>query len=237
MLFSRFRIRQRLKARERIYNCIGYRIIYAQRRVKMNVQQFYKLVRETCDLITQKDAGKEMFRRPEKAKLSEKNSIEDDISTAFFRHLNEKLPRVNCLSWLGASLQTSDTVFFWYPVRKTDAIIPGGEQQALLLEFKVFDKKNYGQKGCDISNAFVQLLQCMMMDSRKDKEGAVVVFDIWDDSSTDRHFSARPHDKVFVWQIQQMSCARNIHLIWIWFDKQANTVMCDLCPREEAGHC
>lgn len=198
----------------------------------MTFQDFYSFVGKTCAFITQKGKGEEMFRRPEKAPKGKKNFIEKKISEYFFQCLHAIRPKLSCRSWLGASLQAPDSIFFWYPDRKVDAIIPEDERKALFLEFKVFDKESDGHKGCDVSNAFVQLLQCMMMDSRQDKEGAVVVFDIWSDTTKDRHFAARPHDKEFVWQIQQMPCARNIHLIWIWFDKESKKVLCDLCPHE-----
>lgn len=198
----------------------------------MTFQEFYSFVRETCNFITQKGVGEEMFRRPAKAPIGKKNFIEKKISDSFLQYFQEKHPDLNCTSWSGNPLQVSDTIFFWYPDRETDAIIPGGERQALFLEFKVFDKESDGHKGCDVSNAFVQLLQCMMMDSRQDKEGAVVVFDIWSDTTQKRCFDARPHDKEFVSQLQQMPCARNIHLVWIWFDRALKQVRCDMCPRE-----
>lgn len=199
----------------------------------MTVIDFYSLVQDTCNYITQKGIGNEMFTRPSSPpEGSKKIFIEKIISEKFFKYLDEKHPDRKCLSWLKSSLQSSDFELFWYPARNVDALISGDEQSTLFLEFKVFDKAHDGHKGCDVRNAFVQLLQYMMKDKHQNKEGAVVVFDIWQDNTKCRRFDARPHDREFVLEFQNISCVKNIHLIWIWFDRESKRVQCDLCSSE-----
>lgn len=199
----------------------------------MTVQELFSLLEQVCKQMSQDRKGCEVFHRPSPSSDEQhKVFIEKLITERFFGYFNLKYPNLNCQSWLRPLAHPSDSELFWYPARNADALIPGDEQSALFLEFKVFDKTHDGHKGCDVRNAFVQLLQYMMKDQRPNKEGAVLVFDIWQDATKDRKFDARPHDKEFVRQFRKMSYTQNIHLIWIWFDKKSKKVLCDLYPRE-----